>query len=406
MGLGKTLQIIKAIQVLMEKKVLKTVLIVCPISLMQNWEDELTKWSPGITFSRILAKTTNMEIIKAASNSDILITNYENLRAGTDLFQKIGFDLLVADEVHKVRKFTSQISKSFKTIKTDRFWALTGTPVENNIDDIINLSEFVAPGLFSANDKKRSPLMIKEEIKPFILRRVKSQVLDELPEVFEKDVPVKLTKKQNEEYINTLNSRQKIIEREGSHFSFLSKMREICDGGEDFTESAKVLKAYELIKDILAKKEKVIVFSYYLAPLKALENLLISQKIQFTTILGTNSIEDREQNVENFKYANTDILLASSRVASEGLNLTEANNVIFLNRWWNPSSNNQARDRVNRLGQKRLVYIYNLYCIDTIEQRLLEILETKNELYEKMVNGLIDNIDKIPLDLLLKEEQN
>jgi SNF2 family DNA or RNA helicase len=403
MGLGKTLQVIKALQILMEKDLVKSVLIVCPLSLIQNWEDELKKWAPEITFSRFLSNSTNMEIIKSASNSDVLITNYENLRSGTDLLQEIGFDILVADEVHKVRKFTSQISKSFMQLKTPRFWAMTGTPIENNIEDILNLSEFVAPGLFSAEDKKRSPLIIKEEIRPYILRRIKSQVLHELPEVIEKDIPVKLTNLQLDEYKKLLNSRQKIIEKKGSHFSVLTQMRAVCDGGENFDENAKVLRAAELIENILLKNEKVIVFSYYVTPLKSLEQLLQTRKISFTTILGEDNVEEREENIKNFKNLDIDILLASSRVASEGLNLTEANNVIFLNRWWNPSSNNQARDRVNRLGQKKIVYIYNLYCIDTVEQRLLEILESKNELYEKMVNGLIDNIDSLPLDLILDE---
>ena len=403
MGLGKTLQVIKSIQILLEIKEIQKVLVACPISLIKNWEEELSKWSPEIKFKRVTSDSSNIEVLKALDSSDVIITNYENIRSNPDLFEKFEFDLIVADEVHKMRKIQSKLSKSFEKIISKKFWALTGTPIENNIDDLINLSQFIIPGSLSKSDKKRSHLVIREIIKPHVLRRNKASVLKELPEVKEFDVSVELHEDQKVIYEDIWSKRKELSKKSGSFFSVLEQLRAICDGDSRYASNSKVLKAYEIITDIFKRKEKVIVFSYYLEPLRALENLLSDKGVDFVTILGEDELADREINIQKFKNTNTDVLLASSKVASEGLNLTEANNVIFLNRWWNPSSNNQARDRVNRLGQEKVVNIFNIFCKDTIEERVAEVLHEKSELYEKMIDGLIDNVQDIDIDLLIND---
>ena len=263
------------------------------------------------------------------------------------------------------------------------------------------MSQYIIPGTLSTSDKNRSQLVVREVIKPYVLRRNKNQVLSELPEVIEVDVPIDLSLEQRKLYDEIWSKRSNISKKSGSFFGVLSKLRAICDGTQEYTKNSKVIKAYEIVEKILSKNEKVIIFSYYIEPLKAMENLLIGKKIKCVTILGEDEIEVREKNIQEFKNENTDILLASSKVASEGLNLTESNNVIFLNRWWNPSSNNQARDRVNRLGQDKIVNIFNIYCKETIEERVVEILNEKTELYEKMIDGLIDNIEDMDINLLL-----
>ena len=155
MGLGKTLQVIKSIQILLEIKEIQKVLVACPISLIKNWEEELSKWSPEIKFKRVTSDSSNIEVLKALDSSDVIITNYENIRSNPELFEKFEFDLIVADEVHKMRKIQSKLSKSFEKIISKKFWALTGTPIENNIDDLINLSQFIIPGSLSKSDKKK-----------------------------------------------------------------------------------------------------------------------------------------------------------------------------------------------------------------------------------------------------------
>ena len=175
MGLGKTIQVIKSINLLIEEGSINKVLIVSPISLIKNWEEEFEKWYPEMDIYRVLSKDSNTSIIKALSKFHILITNYERLRTDSTIFEEFEFDLIVADEVHRVRNYNSQISKSFNKISSSKLWALTGTPIENNIEDLLNLADYISPGLFSKKDIKRNDLYIKEKIRPFILRRNKSK---------------------------------------------------------------------------------------------------------------------------------------------------------------------------------------------------------------------------------------
>ena len=192
-----------------------------------------------------------------------------------------------------MRKIQSKLSKSFEKIISKKFWALTGTPIENNIDDLINLSQFIIPGSLSKSDKKRSHLVIREIIKPHVLRRNKASVLKELPEVKEFDVSVELHEDQKVIYEDIWSKRKELSKKSGSFFSVLAQLRAICDGDSRYASNSKVLKAYEIITDIFKRKEKVIVFSYYLEPLRALENLLSDKGVDFVTILGEDELADR-----------------------------------------------------------------------------------------------------------------
>ena len=279
MGLGKTLQVLKSIQILFARKEIKKVLVVCPVSLIKNWEEEIIKWTPDITYQRVSSSSTNIETLKAIDISNIVITNYENIRSDPSIYEKFEFDLVVADEVHKVRRIQSKLSKSFRSIIGKKFWALTGTPIENNIDDLINLSQYIIPGTLSTSDKNRSQLVVREVIKPYVLRRNKNQVLSELPEVIEVDVPIDLSLEQRKLYDEIWSKRSNISKKSGSFFGVLSKLRAICDGTQEYTKNSKVIKAYEIVEKILSKNEKVIIFSYYIEPLKAMENLLIGKKL-------------------------------------------------------------------------------------------------------------------------------
>ena len=279
MGLGKTLQVLKSIQILFARKEIKKVLVVCPVSLIKNWEEEIIKWTPDITYQRVSSSSTNIETLKAIDISNIVITNYENIRSDPSIYEKFEFDLVVADEVHKVRRIQSKLSKSFRSIIGKKFWALTGTPIENNIDDLINLSQYIIPGTLSTSDKNRSQLVVREVIKPYVLRRNKNQVLSELPEVIEVDVPIDLSLEQRKLYDEIWSKRSNISKKSGSFFGVLSKLRAICDGTQEYTKNSKVIKAFEIVEKILSKNEKVIIFSYYIEPLKAMENLLIGKKL-------------------------------------------------------------------------------------------------------------------------------
>ena len=215
MGLGKTVQTIKAMEYLFENEIIKNCIIVSPLSLQKNWENEITKWAPNLKFERLKSSdSSNTAILKIMGSSNIIITNYENLRNSTEYFKNINFDLMIADEVHKIRKSNSQISKAVFEFKKKKFWGLTGTPIENNIEDILNLLSQITGKSVSSSSKNRSPLFLLESIKPYVLRRLKSQVLDELPKVSERAYPVELSAEQNDEYTDTWNKSLEIAKSE------------------------------------------------------------------------------------------------------------------------------------------------------------------------------------------------
>ena len=401
MGLGKTVQTIKAMESLFDEDLIQNCIIVAPLSLQKNWENEIKKWAPHLKFQRLTSSDrSDTAILKILGTSKILITNYENLRNSSEYFKNIDFDLMIADEVHKIRKSDSQISQAIFDFKKKRFWGLTGTPIENNVEDLLTLISHLTGRKVDPKNKNRSPLMLLETLKPYILRRLKSQVLSELPEVTEVDYPVELVSEQAELYKEIWKKRHEISIEEGSYFSVLSKLRKICDGTRDSSSNSKIQSAGQIVKKVKENSEKVIVFSYYLDPLYAMQEYLIKNGINYVKFFDVD-VEHREESVKQFKEdPSITVFLASSRIASEGLTLTEANNVIFINRWWNPSSNSQARDRVVRIGQERPVTIFNLFCAETVEERVTEILHEKNEIYSKVTDGLVDDLNSISEELM------
>lgn len=392
MGLGKTVQSIFALKKLFKKGEIDKVLVVAPVALIDNWILEFKKWGEEFVVNRVSPSPQNVfsEWADKYENSHILITNYEQLRNTNKIIETLNFDVLITDEAHKIRKLSSGVTKGVQRINRSYFWGLTGTPVENNPQDLITLLNHVDPIKFSKLKEETDLIFLRDRARPYVLRRTKEDMLKELPDVFEKKQEISLTATQQKKYDQIWNERMHITNEKGSYFATLNMLRDICDHFEG--SSSKAEKAYEIIKQNINKEEKTIVFSYYKSVLKILEEILIDKNIKFTTIYGSDTNEERTKNLNNFKsQSNIPVILLSARIAGEGLTITEANNVIFLNEWWNPSNNNQAKDRVIRIGQERNVNITTFYAKGTIEERLKEILETKTDLYENLIDGLIDN---------------
>ena len=400
MGLGKTLQSIKAIEKLLNAGEFSKILIISPISLIKTWKIELKKWSKMIAFASVDQQNTDSkQLLELFENNQIIITNYEQIRKTDSYFSILDFDLVIADEAHKVRNTSSAIYQGLVNIRRRKFWALTGTPIENKPKDLGNLLSIINPLKFSDLTNSKQTLFIQDSALPYILRRTKKDVLKELPDVLEHNIPLEFGKIQRMKYEEIWSKRGETIKKVGSHFAVLSELRKVCDLVEE--ESIKNKEALDLILKIMDNKEKVIIFSFYIPVLLHLRKLLNKEKVALSFITGEQTSEERDIQISQFQNdENVTALLASARVASEGLTLTEANNVIFLNRWWNPSNNLQARDRVVRIGQEKTVSIYNLYVSDTVEDRLNEILNNKEAIYREITDGFIEDPEHLARDLL------
>jgi SNF2 family DNA or RNA helicase len=242
------------------------------------------------------------------------------------------------------------------------------------------------------NDLAMHRSSLQARARPYFLRRTKLEVLSQLPPVIERVEVIELTDEQRKNYDRT--------SRSGSftnHLAQFSKLREICDYDEISGESSKIERIIELVSDIAISKEKVVIFSYTLTPLIVLSEKLRQLSINFRILKGDQPIEVRKEVIDCFKKeSEVVVLLASTKVAAEGLNLTEANNVIFVNKWWNPSSNLQARDRVVRIGQEKVVQVISFKTSRTLEEALEKILLDKQRTFDQVITALVANgLEKI-----------
>ena len=392
MGLGKTAQALSAVRRLIRAGRVSWVLVVSPRTLIANWAAEAVRWAPELSIATALALGTDKSYswAKLVRRAHLLFTSYEQLRELPDALARHPPDLVIADEAHRLRNTTSLATQGFRNITSERFWALTGTPIERDAEDIAVLLSLLDSARFSPHDKSLPPTSLRAQLRPYLLRRRKDSVLSELPQVIEENEMLDLSEEQQVAYRAAIADHAK-SPPEGGVLPLFNKLRSICDVDPDTGCSCKLDRICELLSDIRELGEKAVVFSYLLNPLDWLGRRLLDQdKTQcFAFISGDMSLEEREKALNEFKtgsgcYA----LLASTRVASEGLTLTEANHVLFINQWWNPSSNAQARDRVVRIGQSRLVWIKSFTCRRTIEERLQELLKEKSLTFEQLVESL------------------
>ncbi|MCY4274165.1 MAG: DEAD/DEAH box helicase, partial [Gammaproteobacteria bacterium] len=368
------------------------ILVISPRTLIANWMSETLRWAPELTVATAIPSNQDRSRFWAriVRRAHILFTSYEQIRKPAEALIRNPPGLIIADEAHRLRNYSSLSTQGIRLILSNRFWALTGTPIERDTEDLAVLLSLLDPARFSIDDKNSSPMSLRARLRPYLLRRRKETIMSNHPRVIEENEVLELTEEQRESY------RAAIIEYRSSAskvsiLPLFNSLRTICDYDPKTGRSSKLDRIIELISDIVLSDEKVVIFSYILEPL----NLLVKKikecnpKLDFTSISGSMSLKVREEVINEFKTnPKCYILLASTRVASEGLTLTEANNVIFINRWWNPSSNLQARDRVVRIGQSRLVNVKSFTCKDTVEERLDHLLKTKSLTFDQIVQSL------------------
>ncbi len=390
MGLGKTFQALASISKIIQEGEVTRILIICPRSLVFTWYTEIKKWTPYLSATAVIPSGNAAESVwkSRTGKSQVIITSYEQLRTHSN-FMIEQAQLVVCDEAHKLRNRSSNLSQSFRNLSPKKVWFLTGTPVERDSEDFATLFSLLLPKIFTPSDHKLGLDILKSRARPYLLRRRKSEVLTELPPMLERQEFLELSLEQLRSYKDTLS------DVETSTLVKFGKLRQICDIDPATCTSTKLDRIQELLEEISNLGEKAVVFSYWKKPLRVLSEIL-EKKNPGSTQLLTSEMDLIQRNlaIDNFKSKNI-TLLASAKIASEGLTLVEANHAIFINRWWNPSSNEQARDRIRRLGQNKTTYMYSFTTINTVEEKLDEILDRKEVTNEDLVNAMSMFLDQL-----------
>ena len=388
MGLGKTVQAIAAVvQGLWELR-FSRVLVVAPRSLAFNWYAEFLRWAPSLPISLVLPSGSGSAPTWArrVGNSSVVVTTYEQVRDNAEVLQG-NFDLVIADEAHRVRNSGSALSKAFSHLDSTNLWLLTGTPLERDVEDLLTLLSHLYPGRFSLRDKRLDPTVIRSSSRPYVLRRKKDDVLSDLPAMTLRHEFVQLADAQAREYREALawTRGQNPLER-------YDRLRSICDVASN-GESAKIDRILEILLEIGDLGESAVVFSFWDEPLQVLRRRIEkATKENLHFYHSSLTLIERNEVVQRF-LAEGGIFLASGRIAAEGLTLVEANHVIFLNRWWNPSLNRQAADRIRRIGQTRPTFTYTFSAPGTVDIALDAMLQSKSIAENTFVELLSDQLD-------------
>lgn len=396
MGLGKTIQAIIAIRHLIMTKEIKNCLIIVPVSLISNWMFEFKTWG-GILKPRVVNGKQNKRKVIYNMQTPVQIVSYESVRNDIEILISDKFyDLVILDEAQRIKNDTAIISRTIKKIPRKYSWALTGTPLENSIEDIASLFGFINPKTISKYD---FPKDIKRKIDPYTIRRRKRDVLKDLPDVIEQDIRIRLSDEQWNTYENTRTERFKYIrdlqkkERISGILALITELKKIINCDPVTEKSSKA----DYVKDILEEKlllnEKVIIFSQYVETLDYLKSYLSSHNMGIYH--GGLSQKERDNLIKNFKDSKSaEVLLISLKAGGVGLNLQEASTVILFDRWWNPAVEHQAIGRADRFGRKDSLHVIKFITVDTIEEKIEDLLLNKQEIFNKIVEDVTPKTNK------------
>ena len=414
MGLGKTIQVISLILKLKEeKKLKKPVVVICPTTLLGNWEREFENFAPGLEIYTYHG--FNREF---TTDCDVVLTTYAILRIDIEEFKKHNWDLIVIDEAQNIKNPSTSQTQAVKAIKADMKIAMTGTPVENRLSELWSIFDFINKGyLGSINDFGKNysvPIerfketqraeKLKKAISPFMLRRLKTDkmIISDLPEKVVLDEFCYLTKPQAALYERVLNqSMQEVqsasagINRRGAIFKLITSLKQVCNhpyhylkhGDMSRSASGKTEKLMSILTNILDNDEKVLIFTQYKEMGAILEKIIADE---FNTdplfFHGSLNVKSREEMIKQFsEEINKKIMILSLKAGGLGLNLTSASNVIHYDLWWNPAVEDQATDRTYRIGQDKNVMVHRFITLSTFEEKIDKIIKDKRELADAAV---------------------
>lgn len=420
MGLGKTLQVIAFLlseqEKLQEDAVLseKFALIICPASLVYNWKNEIEKFAPGMHAMTVTGTAPERkEIIDSAGKLDILITSYDLLRRDEEFYEGYSFCHEIIDEAQYIKNHNTRAAKAVKNIRAGFKAALTGTPIENRLSELWSIFDYLMPGFLytysrfrdeieipavtEQDDEKRGHL--RKMIRPFVLRRLKKDVLKDLPVKLEEAVFARMEEEQEKLYTAHVQRIKLMLEGQTEAefasgkiqiLAELTRLRQLCcDPSLVYQnyqgESAKLLMCMDLMKNAIDGGHRILLFSQFTSMFSILQERMQKENIPFLTLTGATPKERRAELVDSFQQGEVPVFCISLKAGGTGLNLTAADIVIHYDPWWNVAVQNQATDRAHRIGQKNPVTVYKLIAKDTIEEKILRLQEKKSELAEQLL---------------------
>lgn len=416
MGLGKTLQSIVYIAACQKENPGARFLIVCPSSLVYNWLDEFDNFAPHLRAEVVNgAPGERQSIIEGMSEGGTLITSYPLIRRDIACYEEISFHTVFIDEAQFIKNASSQNAQSVKQLKACHRFALTGTPIENSLSELWSIFDFIMPYYLLSHSRfvnRYEKLILKEDkdaleklnkrIHPFILRRMKKDVLKELPEKYESKMVTELTEEQKKVYLSYMqdirNSLYAEIERNGIERSqmkilaALTRLRQICCHPATFLDnytggSGKMDLLLEILEDAIANDHRILVFSQFTSMLKIIRRELEEREIPFFYLEGETPMVQRSEFVHRFNDGEGKVFLISLKAGGTGLNLTGADTVVHYDPWWNPAVEDQATDRAYRIGQKNPVHVIKLLSKGTIEEKIYKLQMKKKELSDSVIQA-------------------
>ncbi|HCT92836.1 MAG TPA: hypothetical protein DF613_15870 [Lachnospiraceae bacterium] len=431
MGLGKTLQMITALLSLKLENNLKTALVVCPASLVYNWGEEFSRFAPELSVCLVTGtQEERREKLADYQSYDVLVTSYDLLKRDIVSYEDIRFGYEVIDEAQYIKNHTTAAAKAVKLVHSDTRFALTGTPIENRLSELWSIFDYLMPGflyryetfkkefetpIVRSNDEKAAE-RLRKMTGPFIMRRLKGDVLKDLPDKLEEIRYARFEAQQQRLYdAQVVHMRKTLAEQDPEEFQKnkleilreLTRLRQICCDPslcfEDYKGgSAKLATCLDLVESAVEGGHKILLFSQFTTMLERIRQAFADRGITYYEITGSTPKEKRLSLVRQFNKDQVQVFLISLKAGGTGLNLTGADVVIHYDPWWNVAVQNQATDRAHRIGQTKVVSVFKLIMKNTIEEKICKLQESKQNLADQILSGDAASIGSMSREELLE----